>query len=115
MKITKKQAVKAATMNDMLNAFEDKLAEFGVSAKTDVTCSETYPEGKEVPVMDGDEAECYIDVQGVYGRIGEKVSLADAKNYWNENYESDPVLEEYDYFEDWWDDTVAWLEPCLYD
>lgn len=116
---------------DMLNAFEAKLAEFGLDAST---CAEKAPkfgreddieaiEGcglnasddfdedeisrqqREVEIYGEDANEKYEDVGGGFGEDGEIFSLAEIKDYWNKNNVSDPVLADYPNFDRWWNDT----------
>ena len=114
MKITKRQKVTAAqsikagsSLNDMLNAFEDKLAELDVNSRTKVEC--TINPDKVVNVFDEDYNEKYIDSNGFFGIIGEEVSLGEAKDYWNEACDDDPSLADYSDFESWWNDTYCYI------
>ena len=49
----------------------------------------------------------YRDRDGLFGDDGELYSLSFFRKFWRENHEYDPVMSEYDNFEDWWDDTVG--------
>ena len=60
---------------------------------------------EEVEIYAEDYNERYEDLEGAFGERGEIYSLADMKNYWNNNRYSDPVLEHYSSFDSWWRDT----------
>lgn len=125
-KVTKKAAVKASrqlrrkvikasrSTADMLDAFEAKLAEFGIESDTKVNgCGAITSDtsiGKEVEITDDDYAEQYEDLSGGFGADGVVYSMAEIKEYWNNNYDSDPVLIDYDSFEDWWSETAPWMK-----
>lgn len=47
----------------------------------------------------------YIDVHGGFGEPGEKITFAEIKKYWDNNFDTDPCLQEYDSFEDWFKET----------
>jgi len=104
MKITKQP--KATTTSDMLNAFEDKLAELEVTSSTKVQCSDEACDVC-VEIFPEDYEEEYTDVGGGFGEVGEIITLGEAKEYWNNNHDGDPCLEYYSSFEDWWNDTVT--------
>lgn len=72
---------------DMLNAFRDALRQ-----DTQV------------------ESSTYIDTDGVFNEPGSKISYEEIRDYWDNNYDDDPSLQEYDSFENWWKDTKAWLK-----
>lgn len=55
--------------------------------------------------------EMFRDSNGVFGLPGDIVSKGDFKQYWEENYDYDPSLQEYNSFEDWWADTKDYLTP----
>lgn len=80
----------AATLQDMIDAFEMK-----------------------IDALDGGygtvETATYIDVDGGFGEPGAKYTDEDIRQYWDEAHDSDPVLMEYASFEDWWEDTKEWL------
>lgn len=52
----------------------------------------------------------YIDIDGMFGEHGEIYSEEDFLTYWEENKNSDPVLMEYDSYEEWLQDTLQWME-----
>lgn len=56
-------------------------------------------------------AECYRDVSGMFGEPDDIVSIWDMKTYWNTYKNSDPVLMDYDTYEDWLSDTISSMEP----
>lgn len=118
MKITKRSKVQAASRAikaskstaDMLEAFEDKLAEFGIESKTcvegasDIDWDDRSRQDREVEVYGEDYNERYEDVGGGFDTDG-IITLAEIKDYWNKNNISDPVLRNYSRYEDWWRDT----------
>lgn len=113
MKITKNKIVassqtpvKATTTADMLAAFEDKLAEFGVQSSTDIRCSEDETD-LSVEIFDGDDEIFYQDIDGAFGIPGDYYTLADIKEYWNDEYRSDYSLSEFGSFEAWWEETCG--------
>lgn len=75
---------------DMLNAFRNALGD-----------------NKEV------ESSTYIDTDGVFNEPGSKISYDEIRDYWDNNYGSDPSLQEYSSFEDWWRDTKEWLREDI--
>lgn len=104
----KKQSIKAATADEMIDAFEERIAELSVETKTDVSCSDDIDREKErsVEILDSDNNIYYIDVEGGFGEPNAKYSLAEIKDYWNRENIGDPILEGYDNYEDWWIDTL---------
>ena len=52
----------------------------------------------------------YIDEQGVMGEPGETYDEEFMKSYWEENKDSDPVLEDYSSYNEWWADTKSYLK-----
>lgn len=53
----------------------------------------------------------YTDIEGVFGEPGVTVSLGEMKEYWNDANDSDPVLSDYDSYDEWFEDTIQLLEP----
>ena len=51
------------------------------------------------------EDRTYTDVHGGFGEPGEKINFKDIKKYWDDNFDTDPCLQEYDSFEDWFKET----------
>ena len=49
----------------------------------------------------------YLDTNGLFGEPGAQYTEKDFKEYWDEAHDSDPVLMEYDNYEDWYEDTVS--------
>lgn len=91
---------------DMLDAFQDKLEEFGIESSTDVRASEE--DDRKVEIYDSDYEEKYIDVgQGFGGEQTDVYSVGEMKEYWNENNIGDPVLAEYPDFDAWFKETRA--------
>lgn len=83
MKVSKRVPV-----DKMIEVFEDKLKSLNSSQA--IKCS------------------MYADYDGSFGEPGSVVSDDDIKKYWDENHTDDPVLLDYDSYEDWRKDT-AWL------
>ena len=96
--------------DEMLEAFEDKLAELkgcnDVSARTEVD------DDKKVVIYGEDDYERYEDADGIFGERGEVYSFKDIKEYWNNNHDSDPSLEAFGTFEDWWSETSQYMRPA---
>lgn len=97
---------------DMLDAFEAKLAELNVESSTDVECATGDPEmddimteERHVNIDNEDYSRLFKDVGGGFDVDDEIISLADMKQYWNDNNMGDPVLEEYIDFDSWFKDT----------
>ena len=60
------------------------------------------------PVLSSDVYEdVYEDVNGVMGPVGDTYTESDMQDYWDMNFESDPVLLEYSSFEEWFAATTA--------
>lgn len=114
MKITRRKITAATNTSKlasdkMLEAFETRLEELKVDSSTKVTASystdEEGQDNKSVEVFDTDADYIYKDVEGGFGEKDAEYTLAEIKQYWNNNYDSDPILEEYDDFNTWWEDT----------
>ena len=129
MKITKR--VKASTDNagkpitaatasvdEMLEAFENRLADFGIESAcgvesacdVDSACAVNsaqaiYGDERTVTIYEGDDDELYRDEDGSFCDGG-ICSLAEIKSWWNRDKDSDPVLLDYDSFDEWFSDTV---------
>ncbi len=101
-----KQRIQAATTASMLEAFEAKLDELSFNSSTDI---EAASDPRRVIIDDDDYDTYYSDPQGEFGVTdgagGEEYSFAEIKDYWNRHKDDDPVLEEYDSFDSWWNDT----------
>lgn len=98
-------SIKAATSADMLEAFEDKLAEFGIESSTSVEAS-IESDQRAVEIYGEDWNEKYEDLEGGFGGDrGDIYSLGEIKEYWNKENMSDPILSEYSDFNSWWRDT----------
>lgn len=66
--------------------------------------------GKAVQINPGDEEIIYSDRQGAFtGEFDSEVTLEEIKSYWNDNFDGDPCLMEYDTFDAWWKDTRQWM------
>ena len=60
---------------------------------------------RHVTIDKGDYSRLFKDVGGGFDADNEIISLADMKQYWNDNNMGDPVLEEYIDFDSWFKDT----------
>lgn len=54
---------------------------------------------------DMNKDKTYIDLHGGFGEPGEKITFAEIKKYWDDNFDTDPCLQEYGSFEDWFKET----------
>lgn len=82
-----KRMIKAATLQDMIDVFEDKIDEL----------SGVQPIG----------TASYIDVDGLFGERGAEYTDQDMKEYWDEAHDDDPVLMGFPTFDAWYKATVA--------
>lgn len=60
---------------------------------------------KSVVIPASAKTQYYKDVGGGFGEIDAIYSLEDIMIMWNSECDSDPCMEEYDSFKDWWKDT----------
>ena len=58
-----------------------------------------------------DLTQVFKDPQGMFGEPGAIVTAQELKDYWDEEYEWDPSLQDFNSFEDWYEDTIEWFEP----
>lgn len=54
--------------------------------------------------------ECFRDVHGLFGDVGEILTIAQMREYWEENKDRDPVLMEYRNYKEWLKDTLSNME-----
>lgn len=54
--------------------------------------------------------ECFRDVHGLFGDVGEILTIAQMREYWEENKDRDPVLMEYRNYKEWLKDTLDNME-----
>lgn len=102
----KRFTIKASTsIDDMLAAFEDKLADLGVESSTTIQSSEAIYGDREVEIYDEDWDDCYEDVGGGFGAPGAVYSLGQIKEEWNSDNEEDPSMASFPDFDSWWDET----------
>lgn len=87
---------------DLINALEDKCKELSMTASSDINAAED---------VNDSVSESYIDVDGVFGVPGNKVTWSQIVDYWNNNCDDDPVLAEYPDFDKWWAETESYLTP----
>lgn len=121
------------TGEDMLNAFEAKLAEFGVEASCNIEagCESDIEAGcdseveatvepvmgedmddqiradRAVEIFEEDYHDKYKDVGGGFSGTTDSdvYTLGEIKEYWNKANIGDPILEEFSSFDDWWRET----------
>lgn len=85
--------IKAATLEEMIDAFESRIDQLDASACSRITST------------------TWIDVDGAFGgERGAKYTDEEIREYWDEEHDSDPVLQEYSSFEEWWADTKEWMK-----
>lgn len=90
------------------NPGEDEFAEDVTSA----TVIEASEDDKSVVIPNYAKTELYADSQGAFGGNENDIySLEDLMIIWNSDHNSDPSMQTYDSFEEWWADTEAMLEP----
>ena len=77
---------------DLIDALETKYMELTGQTGFTINSSEAVTSAR------------YIDTNGGLGLPGETYTKNELKRYWYENRIADPILNEYDSFEDWWDD-----------
>lgn len=58
-----------------------------------------------------DFTQVFEDPQGMFGEPGGIVTTQELKDYWDEEYEWDPTLQDFNSFEDWYEDTIEWFVP----
>lgn len=58
-----------------------------------------------------DLTQVFEDPQGMFGEPGAIVTAQELKDYWDEEYEWDPSLQDFNSFEDWYEDTIEWFKP----
>lgn len=84
--------IKAATLEDMIDAFENRIDQLDASACDKITST------------------TWIDVDGAFGEKGAKYTDQEIREYWDEDHDDDPTMMEYSSFEDWWEDTKEWMK-----
>ena len=101
-----RRVIKASrSPQDLIDAFEARIAELEVGSCNDVTSSSDVTASDVVFITDSDKDIWYDDAEGLFGGDG-MVSLADLKVYWNSAKDGDPSLAYYDDFQSWLRDTV---------
>lgn len=65
---------------------------------------------KDVEIPKGANHIHYRDSEPVMGADASVYSLAELMHYWNENHSADPILVQYDSYDDWWAETSKSLE-----
>ena len=91
----KRKAFSRGTAEQMLQAFENKINELG---------------GTSIEESTSVEAARYIDTQGVFGEPGSSVTEEELREYWDNEKDNDPVLQEYDSCDTWVRETLGWME-----
>lgn len=132
---TRRVVKASKSTSEMLAAFENKLAELGVDASENVNCGcddkevtgedrldiedvescgsvgaskdVDFYDDRAVEIYGEDYHEKYEDVGGGFDidRADSIITLAEMKEYWNDNNMGDPVLAEYPNFYSWFNDT----------
>ena len=107
---TKRSITASKSTDEMLQAFEAKLDEFGIQSKTCVNSDTDLddpdsPDDRLVEIYEKDAFDEYRDDGGGFGEPGQVYTMKDIKEIWNSENMNDPSLRCYDYFEDWWYDT----------
>lgn len=104
MKITHNKITASNSMGTMMKASEGRIDELKVNSCSNINATTEF-EAKQVEITHDDYFITYEDVDGGLGESGEIYSLAEIKEYWNENNSGDLVLADYPSFQSWWDDT----------
>lgn len=90
---------KSSSIENMLNVFRNRLDELEVSSST-----KTLSELNDVHEI---TAHTYVDEHGgAFGEPGLAYSEEELRSYYEQNEDSDPVLQGYASFEDWLTDTI---------
>lgn len=95
------------TIGDMIDAFQTKLDEVKVDSSSDIACIDEIDASREVDILPSDDLNMYEDKGAGFADAGEVVTLADLKDYWNRENETDLSLSYYDSFDDWLNDTLS--------
>ena len=82
----------AATLQDMIDVFEDKIDELG--GNHGMIASTTW-----------------IDTTGLFGEVGARYTDEEMRQYWDEEHEYDQVLLGFNSFDEWYKATVREMEP----
>ncbi len=88
-----KRIIKCASLNDMIDAFKDRIDE-----------------------LEGDRyltSATYIDTDGGFGEVGAKYTFEEIRDYWDKEHDNDPVLNEYKSFDEWWNDTKQSMQEDI--
>lgn len=86
MKVIKASRGSAA---DMLDAMESALNDAGVSASVNAS------------------SRVFDDTSGIFTFPGGTVEESELREYWDSNYNDDPVLQQYENYDEWLNDTVS--------
>ena len=62
-------------------------------------------------LTESNRGQSFVDASGVMGNVGETWTVADLRNYWEEEKDYDPELQDYDSFDSWVIDTIDLMEP----
>lgn len=87
-----KKSFTKGTPEAMMEAFSNKIAELSNESISSAT---------------------YIDVNGMFGEPGATITDDEARNYWEDYQNDDPVLQNYTSFEEWWYDTQKYLQDAV--
>lgn len=91
--------------SDYLDEFADEEDNFYGSDVESCNTVMTATDIEQVEINENDNDICYRDVDGMFGQPDECMSLAEIKEYWNNNHLSDPSLVVYPNFDAWFADT----------
>ena len=104
----------SGTCDDMLKAFRKALARKGVDSATSVDMLDAFNEkideledtSSSVQASSG----VYKDTQGQLGEVGAVWTEQELRDYWKNNHESDPVLQNYEDGDAWLKETLSYME-----
>lgn len=82
------KASKGSAM-DMLDAMKDALNDAGVSASSSVKAS----------------GRVFHDTSGIFGYPGSTIEESELREYWESNYDDDPILQQYESYDEWLKDS----------
>lgn len=104
------QAVTDIEMDDEADGEYDKSIESAEDV-VGATINNDSTDGKSVVIPESAKNQFYADYQGSFGGDENDIySLEDIMIMWNSDHSSDPSMEMYDSFEEWWEDTERWMK-----
>lgn len=85
----------SGSIHDLIDVIQTKIDNIGGSTK----------------IQASDYDPVFRDPNGVFGLApDETITYSEIEEYWDENHDDDPSLEQYTSFQEWWNDTSEWLE-----